>query len=131
VGEKGQQEWFRGEQWMVVQERRESEVGKNRDKRIVIVKSKILNKKGGKLRKRNKNYGQFNKSSGLTPLVSNSSIHAYDWGLLSVPVSSQSWYPGLCREGYCPSFHTALGGGQLEGSPPPPYPAFLGLMAVC
>jgi hypothetical protein len=51
--------------------RRESEGGKNRDKKIVMVKLAIQKKKSGR---NNKKFSLFGKSSGLTPQVSNPHI---------------------------------------------------------
>jgi hypothetical protein len=49
--EKGQKNSWEG-QWIVYKKRRESEVSKNKDKKIVIIKLKILNKKGKNKRKK-------------------------------------------------------------------------------
>jgi hypothetical protein len=71
-------------------------VSKNKDKKILVIKLKILYKKGknNKNEKQNKVKKQkylFGKSSGLLPLASNPDIGAYNWGFLSIPVSSQGW----------------------------------------
>jgi hypothetical protein len=47
---KGAEKIFGERQWIVAQEK-ESEGSKNIDKKIVVIKLKILNKKGEKLRK--------------------------------------------------------------------------------
>jgi hypothetical protein len=79
------------------QKRREIEGGKNGDKKILIVKFKMLNKKGEKLRKKKekKKLRQPEQkiqsvcmTSGFTPLASNPGIG--------------SWCSGLCGKGAAP-----------------------------
>jgi hypothetical protein len=92
-GKQRQKEWiimgrkisWEGDQWIVAQERGESEEGKNRDKKIVMVKLTTQEKKN---RYSNKKFSLLGKSSGLIPLVSNPGIGA--------------WYSGLCWGGCCP-----------------------------
>jgi hypothetical protein len=83
---------WEGDQWIVAQERGESEEGKNRDKKIVMVKLTTQEKKN---RYSNKKFSLLGKSSGLIPLVSNPGIGA--------------WCAGLCGEGCCPPCWTAWG----------------------
>jgi hypothetical protein len=84
--------------------KRENEKNKNKDKKIVVIKLKILSKKGGKIE------NQFTESSRIIPLASNPGTSTFDWDFLSVPVPSQGWYAGLCGNGCCPSLMNSLPG---------------------
>jgi hypothetical protein len=68
---------------------RETEGGMNREKKIIMEKL-ILQEKN---RYNNKIYSLLGKISGLIAVASSPDIGA--------------WYSGLCREGCCPSGHTA------------------------
>jgi hypothetical protein len=87
-----------------------SEGSKNRDKKIVIVKLKIINKRRRKSKKEKKKTTSTTKSVislAKVPLATNAGIVAYEWRFLDAAVSSQGWYSGLCGKGCCPSCQTA------------------------
>jgi hypothetical protein len=61
---------------------RKSAERKFKDKKIVVIKLKLLHTKG------NKKEDQFTESSGLIALASNLGTGTFHWGFLSVPVPS-------------------------------------------
>jgi hypothetical protein len=69
---KGRKSSWGGEQWNVIQEREESDGGKNRDKEIVMVK--LIIQKTKNRHNYNKKLSLLGKSSGLTSLVSNPGV---------------------------------------------------------
>jgi hypothetical protein len=66
---RGRKSSWEGEQWIVLQERGRNEGGKNRDKKIVMIKLIIKNRYSEKIQ-------WLGESSGVIPLVSNPGIGA-------------------------------------------------------